>query len=116
MLRDLSFHGFDLCLQGDFNHWVELFNLFDEVLEGANKDRPELGLGEPASGGKPASELPPFPEETCIAILRTTSVILEHCSNKHLYHSSDVSGARRVWVWARSGRYQRIALAGTRVA
>eukprot|EP00198_Chlamydomonas_reinhardtii_P000104 XP_001689439.1 predicted protein [Chlamydomonas reinhardtii] len=75
--------------KGDFNHWVELFNLFDEVLEGANKDRPELGLGEPASGGKPASELPPFPEETCIAILRTTSVILEHCSNKHLYHSSD---------------------------
>lgn len=78
----------NLYIQGDFNHWVALFNYFDDVLEEAVKDRPELSLSDSTPQQQPAG---PFPVEACLAVLRTTATILEHCSNKHLYQSYDVS-------------------------
>ncbi|GIL92299.1 hypothetical protein Vretimale_18444 [Volvox reticuliferus] len=79
-------HGFKWTYdKGDFNHWVPLFNFFDDVLEEAIKDRPELNL----SDSTPQQQPGPFPVETCLAVLRTTAIILEHCSNKHLYQSYD---------------------------
>ncbi len=78
-------------LQGDLNHWIPLLNAFDDILEEATKDRPELSLAntEPGSQPQPA----PFPLEPCLAALRTTAVVLDHCSNKHLYQSHEVRGA-----------------------
>ncbi len=66
---------------------MALFNYFDDVLEEAIKNRPELSLSESTPQQQPG----PFPVETCLSVLHTTAVILEHCSNKHMYQSYDVS-------------------------
>lgn len=78
-------------LQGDLNHWIPLLNYFDDILEEATKDRPELSLANAEPDSQP--QLASFPLEPCLAALRTTAVILDHCSNKHLYQSHEVRGA-----------------------
>eukprot|EP00976_Prorocentrum_cordatum_P001904 38174-Prorocentrum_minimum.AAC.3 len=68
-------------MQGDFCHWVDLFNHFDEYFEKCLKPRADLSLK-----GKLEDD-PPFPRETCLEILRVTRIVLDNCSNKHLYNS-----------------------------
>lgn len=75
-----------MCLQGDFNHWATLFNYFDELLERALATRHDLHLNYEC-----AVRDPPFPSRSVLAILRVSATILENCSNKHLYHSYEVS-------------------------
>lgn len=79
-------------MQGDFHHWITLFNFFDDYLEKNVTPRSDLQLDW--SDGK--AEDPPFPKEEVDAILHTTSVILENCSNKHLYQSTEVNRAHTV--------------------
>ncbi len=74
-----------LCLQGDFNHWATLFNYFDDLLERALAVRQDLQLYYDSGGGDI-----PFPSRSVLAILRVSAIILENCSNKHLYHSYEV--------------------------
>lgn len=73
------------CAQGDFYHWVALFNYFDELLEKFVKPRKDLQLD--IDGGSDSS---PFPSSSILAILRVSATIMENCSNKHLYHSYEV--------------------------
>ena len=73
------------CAQGDFYHWVALFNYFDELLEKFVKPRKDLQLD--IDGG---SDSAPFPSSSILAILRVSATIMENCSNKHLYHSYEV--------------------------
>ena len=76
------------CAQGDFHHWVALFNHFDSLFDELLKPRADLQLkyDQPA-----VKKDPPFPSSTVVAVLKVTATILENCSNKHLYHSYDVS-------------------------
>lgn len=73
-------------LQGDFHHWVPVFNHFDAFFEEHIKPRSDLQLKV-----GPAKADPPFPVDNCLAVLRATAVLLEHCSNKQLYNSYEVS-------------------------
>jgi len=73
-------------LQGDFQSWVALFNYFDDILEKHVSPRPGLQLDWPVD----AAEQAPFPTSDVLAILRTSSIILENCANKHLYQSTEV--------------------------
>ncbi|KAG1677659.1 hypothetical protein FOA52_010442 [Chlamydomonas sp. UWO 241] len=73
--------------KGDFSHWVALFNHFEDFFEKHVKSRGELLLEFPAEGAPQEAE--PFPVADCLAILRTTSVLLENTMNKHLYQSYD---------------------------
>lgn len=75
-------------LQGDLHHWIPLLNHFDSILEELIKAHPELST--PGAAG--AAARPPFPVDLCVAVLRTTALILENCSNKHLYLSYEVRG------------------------
>ena len=72
-------------MQGDFGHWVDLFNHFDQVLEENVSQRQDLSLKFSEDEVKG-----PFPSESTLAILRVSTIILENCSNKHLYHSYEV--------------------------
>ena len=76
------------CAQGDFHHWVALFNHFDVLFDELLKPRADLALRYDQAEAKTD---PPFPSSTVVAVLRVTATILENCSNKHLYHSYDVS-------------------------
>lgn len=96
------------------HHWVPLLDRFDEYFEKHLKDRRDLQLsyGEPegaaaAVAGGPAAGAPqptaaaqredaPFPTEAVLQILRVTTLILEGCSNKHLYNSYEVGAALRL--------------------
>lgn len=73
--------------QGDFHHWVALFNHFDALFDELLKPRADLALRYDQAEAKAD---PPFPSSTVVAVLRVTATILENCSNKHLYHSYDV--------------------------
>ncbi|KAI0492443.1 hypothetical protein KFK09_026716 [Dendrobium nobile] len=68
--------------KGDFHHWVDLFNYFDSFFEKYIKPRKDLQLDDNLLGADP-----PFPREAVLQILRVAQVILENCSNKHLYSS-----------------------------
>ena len=72
--------------QGDFHHWLSLFNRFDEILEATLKDRKDVSLD-----GMPEAQEPPFPSRSVLSILRVSTTILENCSNKHLNQSHEVS-------------------------
>lgn len=72
-------------LQGDFHHWLSLFNRFDEILEATLKDRKDVSLD-----GMPEPHEAPFPWRSVLSILRVSTTILENCSNKHLYQSHEV--------------------------
>lgn len=77
-------HAWGLLLQGDYYQWVALFNRFDEFFEVYLKPRNDLQL-------KYTPVDAPFPEENCLAVLSVTSILFEHCSNKHVYASYEVS-------------------------
>ena len=74
-------------LQGDFHHWVPLFNCIDDFFEKCIQSRPDVQLDVKAS----QNARQPFPAADVIAILEFTATVLENCSNKHLYGSHDVS-------------------------
>ena len=82
------------------HHWVPLLDHFDAFLEAYIKGRVDLTLeyGDPADASSPqppqpqqAAELLPFPTQAVLEILRVTTLLLEGCSNKHLYNSYEVS-------------------------
>jgi len=75
-----------LHVQGDFYHWIPLLNRFDEFFTEYIKPRQDLQLKDAARW--PAD--PPFPVQACLQVLRVTSVLLENCSNKHVYTSYEV--------------------------
>lgn len=72
-------------LQGDFHHWATLFNYFDDLLDQNVSPRKDLTLEFDRDGIDSF-----FPSRNVLAILRVTAIILENCSNKHLYHSYEV--------------------------
>ena len=72
-------------LQGDINHWVAVLDYFDSFLEQQVSQRSDVQLY--SKGETPD---PPFPSEACLAVLNTTCVLLENCSNKAAYNSSEV--------------------------
>lgn len=80
------------CLQGDINHWVPALDHFDAFLEECTTKRADvqLKLGEEGVPSDPA-----FPIDSCLAVLNATCVLLENCSNKAAYNSSEV---RTVWL------------------
>lgn len=71
-----------VCVQGDINHWVAVLDHFDSFFEQQVSQRNDVQLQ--------AGDDPPFPTETCLAVLNTTCVLLENCSNKAAYNSSEV--------------------------
>lgn len=72
-------------LQGEFYHWVDLFNHFEVFFEQHVKPRKDLQLeGEFLEGDGP------FPKEAVLQVLRVTRIILENCVNKYLYSSNEV--------------------------
>ncbi|KZV53708.1 hypothetical protein F511_38118 [Dorcoceras hygrometricum] len=68
--------------KGDFHHWVDLFNYFDTYFEKYIKPRKDLQLEDNSLESDP-----PFPREAVLHILRVIRIILENCTNKHLYSS-----------------------------
>ena len=72
-------------MQGDFHHWVDLFNHFDTFFEKFIKPRKDLQLEENFLESDP-----PFPRDSVLQILRVIRVILENCTNKHFYSSYEV--------------------------
>lgn len=77
-------------MQGDINHWVAVLDHFDSFFEQQVSQRSDVQLQ-----GEAAAEDPPFPTEACLAVLNTTCVLLENCSNKAAYNSSEVSSCSR---------------------
>lgn len=74
-----------LIVQGEFYHWVDLFNHFEVFFEQHVKSRKDLQLeGEFLEGDGP------FPKEAVLQVLRVTRIILENCVNKYLYSSNEV--------------------------
>jgi len=74
-----------LTVQGEFYHWVDLFNHFEVFFEQHVKSRKDLQLeGEFLEGDGP------FPKEAVLQVLRVTRIILENCVNKYLYSSNEV--------------------------
>ncbi len=72
-------------LQGDFYHWVDLWNHFELFFETYVKPRKDLQLE-----GNFAESNDPFPKDAVLQILRVTQIILENCPNKYLYNSNEV--------------------------
>lgn len=74
-------------VQGDFFHWIPLFNRFEDFFTEHIKPRQDLQLKHAA---RFAAD-PAFPLDNCLQVLRVTSVLLENCSNKHVYASYEVN-------------------------
>eukprot|EP00200_Dunaliella_tertiolecta_P012804 CAMPEP_0202388378 /NCGR_PEP_ID=MMETSP1127-20130417/77152_1 /ASSEMBLY_ACC=CAM_ASM_000462 /TAXON_ID=3047 /ORGANISM="Dunaliella tertiolecta, Strain CCMP1320" /LENGTH=397 /DNA_ID=CAMNT_0048989769 /DNA_START=78 /DNA_END=1268 /DNA_ORIENTATION=- len=75
--------------KGDFYHWVPLFNRFEDFFTEQIKPRQDLQLKDAAQ----FTADPPFPVENCLQVLRVTSILLENCSNKHVYASYEHLGS-----------------------
>lgn len=73
-------------MQGDFHHWVDLFNHFDSFFEKHIKTRKDLQIEDNFLDSDP-----PFPKEAVLQILRVIRIILENCTNKHFYSSYEVN-------------------------
>ncbi|QDZ19375.1 HECT domain-containing ubiquitin-protein ligase [Chloropicon primus] len=71
--------------RGEFNHWLELFNLFDAWFEKHVKCH-RFTLDWENEAHAPKEE---FPVETCLEVLRVSRTILENCTSKHAYGSLD---------------------------
>lgn len=71
-------------IQGDFLHWVPLFNYFDMFFEKCLKPRTDVKMTF-------TKEETDFPKSVTLAVLETTERILENCNNKHLYQSYEVN-------------------------
>lgn len=74
-----------LLVQGDFHHWVDLFNHFDSFFDKHIKSRKDLQVEDNFLESDP-----PFPREAVLQILRVIRIILENCTNKHFYSSYEV--------------------------
>ena len=68
--------------QGDFSQWVDLFNHLDAYLEDLVKSRRDIALERAVAE--------PFPESTCLQVLRVTTLLLDNCSNRQQYGSVEV--------------------------
>lgn len=64
---------------------------FDSFFEQRVSQRADVQL-RVADGGGGSADDPPFPTAACLAVLSATCVLLENCSNKTAYNSSEVSG------------------------
>jgi E3 ubiquitin-protein ligase HUWE1 len=93
-------------LQGDIHHWIPLLDHFDAFFQQHIQGRHDLQLdygdadqqgGSPGGaaaaqqqaagqGGEVAAD-PVFPTVAVLEVLRVTTLLLEGCSNKHLYNS-----------------------------
>lgn len=72
-------------MQGDFYHWVDLFNHFDTFFEKYIKSRKDLQFDDHFLESDPQ-----FPREAVLQVLRVIRIILENCTNKHFYSSYEV--------------------------
>ena len=61
-----------------------MFNHFDAFFDAHVSQRRDLKLE-----ALPSDEREPFPWEACLWILRASNVILDNCSNKHMYCSAE---------------------------
>ena len=75
-------------LQGDFYQWLALFNHFDAYYDKHVAPRADLQLKVPGEEGYSQPEQ--LPARTLEQMLKFTAVVLENCSNKHVYHSYEV--------------------------
>ena len=81
-------------------HWIPVLNHFDSFLETCISGREDLKLKdqtesnekEKAEKEKQSSVNIPFPTATTLWILKTSTVLLENCANKHVYNSSAYFG------------------------
>lgn len=82
-----NLHAFMILslMQGDFYHWVDLFNHFDSFFEKHIKSRKDLQVEDDFLDNDP-----PFPREAVLQVLRVIRIILENCTNKHFYSSYEV--------------------------
>lgn len=86
--------------EGEFYHWVDLFNHFELFFEQHVKPRKDLQLeGEFLEGDGP------FPKEAVLRVLRVTRIILENCVNKYLYSSNEVLRGVMLRLHFRAMRY-----------
>lgn len=74
-----------VLMQGDFHHWVDLFNHFDTFFEKFIKTRKDLQLVDHFLDSDP-----PFPRDAVLQMLRVIRIVLENCTNKHFYSSYEV--------------------------
>lgn len=81
-------------IQGDFHHWVDLFNHFDSFFEKYIKSRKDLQVEDNFLESDP-----PFPREAVLQILRVIRIILENCTNKHFYSSYEVSVFYLIYIY-----------------
>eukprot|EP00793_Prasinoderma_coloniale_P000755 PRCOL_00003905-RA len=86
---ETALFGFKWCFddKGDFYHWVELFNFFDEVFMEHVAKRADLRCEADASND--AAPPPTLPSAMLTAVCRALSAILDNCANRHLFVSSD---------------------------
>ena len=75
-------------MQGDFYQWLALFNHFDAYYDKHVAPRADLQLKVP--GEEDYSQPEQLPARTLEQMLKFTAVVLENCSNKHVYHSYEV--------------------------
>ena len=85
-------------MQGDFHHWLDLFNHFETYFEKYIKPRKDLQLEDDFLEHDP----PPFPREAVLQILRVVRIILENCTNKHGYSSYEVKFCELMFVELRN--------------
>ena len=71
--------------QADFSQWVDLFNFFDAWFDEHVKPRKDFAL---EAHERPDNE---FHTDTCLQMLRVTTLVLDNCSSKHLYGSAEVN-------------------------
>lgn len=90
-----------VLLQGDINHWVAVLDHFDSFFEQRVSQRSDVQMQ-----GEAAAEDPPFPTEACLAVLTATCVLLENCSNKAAYNSSEVRTHTHLPGFGGVGRHQ----------
>jgi hypothetical protein len=80
-------------MQGDFHHWVDLFNHFDSFFESYIISRKDLQLADNFLDVDP-----PFPREAVLQILRVSRIILENCTNRHFYSFFEVSTFTHLFI------------------
>ena len=76
--------------KGDFHHWVELFNLFDAVFEQHVAPRADLRLADAHAALAAAAQ--PLEADVLEQVCRAIAVVLDNCSNRHLFVSADYVG------------------------
>ena len=72
--------------QGETSHWTRLFAHFEVLIEKHVGQRADVKLQHDASHADG-----PFPTAPVVAMLRTTAIILDNCSNKHQFRAQQAS-------------------------